>query len=178
MIRFLKHWRLAGVIFAGAAVLREARGDVAYLPFIGPPPLRFQTVVTPAQPPSARLVLPEPRATESTNAVAAGGGVPLPAAVSKPAQAVVEAVSLPATNNAVSAAPAAPKSSEISATPAVMPIPADNLLSVMPQMLADYFVPGGGTNAGSIVVAAPVRVLFVPPSPQSDTESRAEYKVQ
>ena len=91
MIRFLKHWRLAGVIFAGAAVLREARGDVAYLPFIGPPPLRFQTVVTPAQPPSARLVLPEPRATESTNAVAAGGGVPLPAAVSKPAQAVVEA---------------------------------------------------------------------------------------
>jgi hypothetical protein len=177
MIRFLKHWRLAGVIFAGAVVLREARGGVAYLPFIGPPPLRFQAVVTPAKSSAVKLVLAEPRVTESTNAVLTNAVAAPPPAVPKPAAAVAVVVSLPVTNNAVSSAPLAAENPTKPAAPAVLPIPADNLLSITPQSLAGYFVPGGGRNAGGMTLAVPVKVDFVPPPP-SGIESRAEYKVQ
>ena len=59
----------------------------------------------------------------------------------------------------------------------VFALPTPDLLSITPQMLTTYFHPVEfGTNAAGL--AGPFHVSFMPPLPQPDKSSHAEYIVK
>ena len=156
------------------ATATAINADSAYLPVTGPPPLRFEVAMTRtfdfstvgknAVPPpktEAVSVLMEP-AHGSTNAAATVVSI-------TESNGSVLSVALPNT---------APEESVVPEPP-VAPHPADNLLVITPQMLAEYFKPfPGATNAAGVSVFLPVQIGFTPPTDKAPVASRATYKVQ
>jgi hypothetical protein len=147
-----------------------AHASMPYLPLIGPPALRLQTVKTP--PPG--LLTFQPRTALAFPATATNS----PAA-SLAAAAVTNTLALPPITP-VQTMPAPAPSPELALgdnfTAPILSLPTPDLLGITPQMLATYFRPMQlGTN--SALLAAPFRVSFMPPLPP-DKSSHAEYIVK
>jgi hypothetical protein len=141
------------VVTLGAA----AHASLPYLPQIGPPPLRVQTVRSPASPVVQFLAF----ATAATNATAAAHQGTGPAAI------FTGPVNLAGT----------PENAGTGAFPMPMyALPTPDLVGITPQMLAAYFRPIQiGTNG--LPMDSEYRVDFMPPLPP-DHSSHAEYKVK
>ena len=143
-----------------------ANAGSAYLPVTGPTPLRFEIAMTRVfdfASVGKILVLPLRPESVETNIVS-------------PVVTVTESNTSPATItiSTTSGGDEAP-----APEPPVAPHPADNLLVITPQMLAEYFKPfPGATNAGGVSVFLPVQVGFTPPTDKAPVASRATYKVQ
>ena len=155
-----------GIVLAlGAA----AHASLPYLPLIGPPSLRVQ-------------------ALKSPNAAPIGKIEALSAADPAKSLAALEAKIFPGLTNATGGetvlagsrpliGPGADKSLEETFSASVFALPTPDLLSITPQMLATYFRPVQfGTNAAALV--GPFHVGFMPPQPQPEKSSRAEYIVK
>jgi hypothetical protein len=160
-----------GIMLVVGAV---AHASMPYLPLIGPPALRLQTVKTP----------PADWLTFQSRKVPAS---PATATNSSAASAVMAAATAAATNALAQppmapapATPALAQSPELALgdnfTAPILSLPTPDLLGLTPQMLATYFRPMQvGTN--SALLAAPFRVSFMPPLPP-DKSSHAEYIVK
>jgi hypothetical protein len=140
----------------------------AYLPLVGPPPLRFEKAMSHAKtiswvPP---VLTPPPIAVETN---------PIPVSInsSMPIENVVTPP--PATPAITASAPPMPEN--LPAIPTVQPRPANDLLVVSPDMLVDYFRPNNHVkNAADVHVLAPVN--FTPPPSVSMPSSQAIYNSQ
>ena len=167
MITWLfEHRRFRIILVALASLAGQPTRGGAYLPLVGPPPLRFEVAInraklvswaTPVLPPpvvAAETNLPSTTDTDST----ASANVPPPAS----AQARRPG-SLPPENLSTNSAPQGQS--------------ANDLLVITPEMLVDYFKPGNdATNATRVRVLAPVD--FTPPASASIPSSQAIYKNQ
>lgn len=179
------HRRLTGLIcagFAGLFLIHEARGGYAYLRVVGPPALRFQAVTT-------NCYVFDPKAFNFEAKLVAT------------ASNVVDQLTTPATNETTAVEPAMPvpvKNPQpvvITTGNPVNPVndPAGNynfafpastasdLLTVTPQMIAEYLKPqaAAGTNQfdrPGTAVFVPVQMPFLPPAAQGTAESRATYQ--
>lgn len=175
------------VIMAGLTG-RQAHGAVAYLPAIGPAPLRFEQapatgavltwkpLLLPAALPAETNKAPD---TAKTPANTTNNGVAiLTANAAPPAQATIQ------TNNSTASSLAAIKTGdnnkpEMAPAPALFPAAQTGALGpVTPQMLAEFFKPGpGGRDQNQTAVFVPAEINFQPPPPPP-AESRAVYKVE
>jgi hypothetical protein len=171
------------IIVAGMAVVWPASGGDAYLPRIGPVPLRFELATAPG---TSLAWLP----LRSAPGTAGKARTSVPVA-GIPANATNEVAgkTLPpvATNNisiSASSPPAAdPKGKtapDISPDPVILTDrPGDSPDLVMPQQLATFFQPArDGKNTKTAVILMPDGVGFTPPMPKAATESRAGYQTQ
>ena len=170
------------VLATGVVMVSHARGSTAYLPTVGPAPLRFEPITTPettlawkpllltAARPPGNAGVPTPAAettvTNATNSVAA-------MAVSAPVTNVINAVSGPMAD------PGEQKEPELLLIPPIFPVESNQLSGpVTPQILVEYLKPGlGGKNPAGTAVILPVGIDFTPPAPKP-AESRAVYKSQ
>lgn len=163
---------LGMILVLGAA----ARGGLPYLPLIGPPPLRVQTL----RPPTAGVVkfTPEAKLLSGTN----------DAAATPTNDTALAAAPFGTTNDAdagsmttPAGAPAAERPDQSlgdNFTASVFALPTPDLLGITPQMLAAYFHPvPGGTN---MILTGPFHVSFIPPQPPDKAvkSSHAEYIVK
>jgi hypothetical protein len=158
----------AGIaLFAWSAVgINGAIG--AYLPALGPAPLRFQSppafvatvsMLPPLRSAEAEVLEPEPAVTNE--AAAAEPPVVQPAA---------PAVSAERKNTLAEAVPPV----ESAPPPPPVEIPATPI--VTPQMLIEYFRPSAtGTNAGTSVI---IPGAFLPPQSAPPSSSAATYNVK
>lgn len=153
---------LAIVVACGAA----ARAAMPYLPLIGPPPLRFQTVRTPA----ATVVK-----FTATPALTATNPMVATRAPASPGPTNSTIAGRPATSGSL-IGPDTNQALGDNSSASVFALPTPDLLGISPQALAAYFRPvQWGTN-----VLAPVGLLpvsFMPPVPP-DKSSHAEYNVK
>ena len=179
-----KPGRLKGAICAIAALffgMLPASAIVAYLPIVGPPPLRFELFTTnifsysqfKLDLANRSQIKPAPQA--STNN---------PSTVS---QAIISQPPSPAI--ATSAPGTSGNSEENVAGGENRPTPRENfnfppstasdLLTVTPQMIAQYLKPDpAATNAldrPGAVVFVPADLPFTPPTPKGNSESQANY---
>jgi hypothetical protein len=153
------------VVALGAA----AHAAMPYLPLIGPPPLRLQTVASPAAVAPVKFQAPPAVAATNAPAVAGTGITPVTNAV-----ASTGLNSPPAIPLLVPESPDQSLGDSFSASVFAMPTP--DLLGITPQMLAAYFRPVQlGTNSATLVGQFPVS--FMPPLPP-DKSSHAEYIVK
>lgn len=162
--RLFKHCRACIILVALAAVTEPSTRGAAYLPLVGPPPIRFQKATDgskifswtpPAIIPPAVAVetnLPSVTSTIPVNNVAA------PQPVIEPANT-----------------PVPPPSENLATNSVVQTRSANDLLVVTPEMLVDYFKPNhNATNAANVRVLAPVD--FTPPASGSIPSSQAIYR--
>lgn len=182
-----KPGRLKGAICAIAALffgVLPASAIVAYLPIVGPPPLRFELFTTNIfnysqfKLDSANRSSTKPPPQTSTNSQPA-----VSQAMTSPPSPVA------GTPTAASAAAPSNNSEEIVAgaqnPPSARenfnfpPSTASDLLTVTPQMIAQYLTPDRtGTNAldrPGAVVFVPADLPFTPPTPKGSSESQANY---
>lgn len=177
----LDGWML--IIVAGMAVVWPVSGGDAYLPRIGPVPLRFELAMAAG---TSLAWLP----LRSAPGAAGQARTPVPVA-GIPANATNEVAgkTLPpvATNNisisASSPSAADPKGKtalDISPDPVILTDhPGDSPDLVMPQQLATFFQPApDGKNTKTAVILMSDGVGFTPPMPRAAAESRAVYKTQ
>jgi hypothetical protein len=159
-----KHCRACVIWVAFAALMEPLARGAAYLPLVGPPPMRFEKAAVGAK----TISWTPPTLTPSTIAIETN----VPSITS----------SIPA--NSVAQAPPA-----IEPVKAPVPLPAENLstnstdqtrsandlLVVTPEMLVDYFKPNdNATNATDVRVLVPVN--FTPPASASIPSSQAIYR--
>lgn len=180
MSKILKVLNFSEVILAliiGLLAARSAQGRQAYLPLVGPPPLRFEIPTTNTPAILAELTLPVPESETETNqdttkTAANKNELPFAPPPVLPA-ATLAAASMYHKETVVDTAQGAPPP----------PNPASNMLNIAPQMFNQYFMPtpGGGAvvepngyQPGDTVLV-PAELGFVPPLPP---ESRAVYKSQ
>lgn len=152
------------MLLAGCAVvLNSAFG--AYLPQLGPSPLRFRPLPTFTATVAMFLPLRMDDATLPTNAEIVN-----PATNSPPMESLeplgpppnAEIAALGATNSAAPAASDPP------------PVVLDGPVRITPQMLVDFFKPVlNGTNAAPVTAPGGP---FMPPQPQPPSPSSATYK--
>jgi hypothetical protein len=174
---------LTGAIAISLFAVPETRGERAYLPAVGSPPLRFQAITTNhfvfnlesfAQPPKpaeisntmAQAVAPP---VNTTNLVENPNSIPV---FSQTNQASVKPETVADTkNNSVPPFNFANSSSS-----------ASDLLTVTPQMISEYLKPAqteaNRADQPGTVVFVPAEMQFTPPTPNASAESRAIYKVQ
>ena len=151
------------VLVALVALMDLPARGAAYLPIVGPPPLRFAPAKAGAKnvawtPPTPTLPtsVVETNKSNATPAIPANNIAPPPPAV-EPASIPVP---LPVEN--------------LSTNSTVQTHPANNLLVVTPEMLVDYFKPNNkATNAANVRVLVPVN--FTPPASASTPSSQAIY---
>jgi hypothetical protein len=173
--RIGRDWKIAGVKLAVVAVIIAAQslwGAPAYLPAVGPTPLRFEaqtprgmTLAWKAQFP---LTPPaKPADAPSTNSIATA----TPAT-----NAVVMSTSSPAPDTTGANSMLTPQ------TPVMVPYQSDESgAAITPQALAGYFKPtpgwhrSGGGDDGNTGEGRQPPVGFMPPSPKPP-ESRATYR--
>lgn len=161
---FLLLLHRASIILVALAALTEppARG-AAYLPLVGPPPMRFVKATDGSKtiswtPPAliSPAVVVEPTLPSVTTTIPVNNVVP-PRPVIEPANTPVP---LPTGN--------------LSTNSSVQTRSANELLMVTPEMLVDYFKPNNNaTNAANVHVLAPVN--FTPPASASIPSSQAIY---
>jgi hypothetical protein len=187
MSRHSKLREITGVLCALATSIfafHEARGERAYLPSVGSPPLRFQafttnhlvfnleSFVTPVKPAETSNAVTQ-IAANSTNNVAVSSQIPVALAnANQTNQVPVE----PETG-------AGEKNN--SETPVFSPnvsSSASDLLTVTPQMITEYLKPAqtqtDQANQTNPVVFVPAELQFAPPAPKAPGESEATYKTQ
>lgn len=170
------------VIMVGWGAVCPVRGEAAYLPCIGPVPLRFELLATaggaaPAWKPLRMMqrsvtnaVVSAPDAenqADATNRVVSKSLAPV-------ATKVIRAVSLPVTGAGEQKDSGSYPVSLVSAVP-----PDDSSVVVSPQTLAVFFHPapgGGNTNAATVLV--PEKLGFTPPLSKTAGESQALYQTQ
>jgi hypothetical protein len=169
-------------IMVGWGVVCPVRGEVAYLPCIGPVPLRFELLATaggavPAWKPLRMMLrsvtnaaVPAPDAENPTNATPPVVSLsPTPAATN-----VIRAVSLPVTGAGEKKDSGSYPVSLVSAVP-----PDDSSVVVSPQTLAVFFHPApGGENTNAAMVLVPEKFGFTPPLSKAAGESQALYQTQ
>ena len=155
----------ACLILVALAVLTEplTRG-AAYLPLVGPPPMRFEKATEspkniawtpPASIPPPIIVEPTPPSVTTT--------IPDNNTVSPP----------PVIEPANTAVPVQPDNSFTNSV--VQARSANEMLVVTPEMLVDYFKPNNNaTNAANVRVLVPVN--FTPPASASMPSSQAIYR--
>jgi hypothetical protein len=155
----MKHWSRVSLPYIALAMLMACdcsqAGAMPYLAAIGPVPLRFESVVP------AKVFSWEPSSPITIQA-------PPPPVVFKylAPKPVVEVT----TNQALSVA--IPADTSTNSVPP--PHSANDLLVVTPEMLVDYFKPGGNaTNQPDSRVLAPVG--FTPPPSVTSPSSQAIY---
>jgi hypothetical protein len=156
----LKPQTLGRILFSivlGAFPGYEACGGGAYLPCVGPPGLRFETIPVPSPSSAMIFTLSVPK----DNFAAIRATEPHP----------------PATNSILTAASSvnianSPENVSGGSNP-IIPMPATDDSVVMPQMLLDYLRP---TAHGAVFV--PINFGFIPPVPVIIQPSRAVYKSQ
>jgi len=150
-----------------ATATATARASDAYLPLIGPPPMRFEVALAKTFVYTrAKAVVEEtkPLAIASTNAV-----------VELPNVSVPE----PVTNAVSEILPSVPDNETVAPVFTPPYSPAAEMLLITPQMLAEYFKPApGATNAAGVSVFVPVQLGFTPPTEKTPPSSRATYKTQ
>ena len=144
----------------------EARGGDAYLPFIGPPPLRFETAA-PGASPAAKMLPANSPSSPATNAMVSPA-----AAVPAATKAVAAATTSVETNSTAAAG------GQSTGQPMIVPLPVNDLTVVTPRMLADYLKPVAGAGREGALAASPGKINFQPPTPQPELQSRATYKTQ
>lgn len=174
---------LALALLAGTVIGPRLPASTAYLPVIGPAPLRLETMPAPGATWSWKFPIPAARAVEPTNppapAVAATTNInspvnpPVAAALATNADQAPAALTTGAnaqTNvNVVATAP----------PPAILPLAPGDTMTITPQLLADYFKPmPGAENSAAPVMFVPAEAGFTPPIPQPAPESRAVYQTQ
>ena len=149
-----------------------ARGG-AYLPWAGPPPLRFAAAPHAKffswRPPALPAIQTNPPPASSLQPLEKGGNpaVPPPSASEK----TVPNLNLPSAG----AAEVPTNSLPAENVPASPPNAANNLLNVSPEMLLDYFQSTDALS-DSTNARAPERVIFVPPLPFPAISSQATYE--
>ena len=159
-----KRCRACAILIALASLTELPARDAAYLPLIGPPPLRFEKATDGSKkimwiPPA----LVQPAVTIETNLPPVTSTMPInnigpPPPAIGPANAPV---SLSQENSST-------KSTEQTKS-------ANDLLEITPEMLVDYFKPNNyATNAANVRVLAPVN--FTPPASASMPSSQAIYR--
>jgi hypothetical protein len=169
------------IIAAGMAVVWPVSGGDAYLPSIGPVPLRFELATVPGTlltwpslrpAPAAKASAPVPVVDSPTNAIHEIAGKPLSPVVTNGVS--ISAVSPPASD------PKEEKAPEMSPDSVVLTDhPGNPSDPVMPQQLATFFQPASaGKNTKTAVILMPDSVGFTPPMPKAAAESRAVYKIQ
>ena len=176
---------IAVAIVVGFLAVHEARGERAYLPAVGAPPLRFQAVITNHFAFNLESIAPPPKTTAISNSNAVAQTV-APAAN---ATNLVENSSPVPVFSETNQVPARPEivtdTKNNSVTPFNFANPssaASDLLTVTPQMITEYLKPAeNDTNRAAqpgAVVFVPAELQFNPPAPNGSAESRAIYKVQ
>jgi hypothetical protein len=190
MGRQRKLWRLACVILVvttAIAITHAFGGAIAYLPSIGPAPMRFEPVADPDAAFAWKLLRPL-QPTTGSSAVT----VPVAETVTNTTNGLVFMASpLPSTNDAIAAAstpaadPGTSKNLETFPGSTALLASSDGSSSpVTAQILAGFFKPTagaknlGGTNLTGAVVFMPADIGFTPPSPGPVPESKAIYKSQ
>ena len=159
-----KRFRACAILIALASLTELPARDAAYLPLIGPPPLRFEKV---ADGPKKITWIPpalvQRAVTVETNLPSVTSIMPVNNVVTPPP-------AIGPANAPVSASPGnlATKSTEQAKS-------ANDLLEVTPEMLVDYFKPNNNaTNAANVRVLVPVN--FTPPASVSIPSSQAIYR--
>ena len=139
-----------------------AHPSSAYLPMVGPAPLRFEAVPAPGAADAWKLLLlaqKAARAAVATNATNVAVITPIPAATTNAANLVsLPLVSRPDETNSETAPDAA----------MLPPMGDDTFDPSTPQAWADFFKPGSGGRFGGPRTEEP---RFVPPAPKSATET-------
>jgi hypothetical protein len=159
-----KHCRACIILAAYAALIGPQAKGAAYLPLVGPPPLRFEKATVGARtiswtPPA----LTPPAVVIETNLLPVTSAIPVnnvgpPSPANGPANTLVP---LPQEN--------------LSTNSAVRNRSANDLLVITPEMLVDYFKPNNNaTNAANVRVLVPVS--FTPPASASIPSSQAIYR--
>ena len=174
-----KFIRVIGAIIAGLFATQEARVVGEYLPIVGPPPLRFQAVITndfvfnlepseAAEEPvetSNTVAQPDAPAVNVTNIIAVSNSISLSSAETNQASVVTDE-----TNNYE--------------TPVISPdssSSASDLLTVSPQMITEYLQPAqkarGWNNRRNqdTAVFVPLDMQFAPPTTNAPVQSEAIY---
>lgn len=148
------------IVTGGIILMPDARGGDAYLPRIGPAPLRIAT--------AKRISAPKPVFFP----------VPEPAPETKPSEPPIPV----STNSTEITKPIMEKAPPLEMNPAKtveetnLTFPADNLLNTTPNMLIDYFKPLPGVTNSGVSIVLPADVNFMPPIPKES--SRATYKIE
>lgn len=183
LLRSRKFIGVIGAIIANIFAIHEARGVNAlnaYLPIVGPPPLRFQAVIT------NHFVFNLASFEATEDSVEASNTTAQLAAPATNA-ASIKAVSAPifvssAKTNQVSAAPDEKNNSETPVISPISPSSASDLLTATPEMITDYFQPAqkaGGwvnrRNQSDNSVFVPLEMQFTPPMPNASVKSEAIY---
>ena len=174
----------AGVLLTvvtGMVAVSPAVGAIAYLPSVGPAPLRFELTTDPG----ASLAWKSLRPLLQPGA---GTGILIPAAqttTNATNDVVSKASSLPATNvistaSVLAADQGERKNSDTIPEPMIFPGQTDESSSpVTAQILAGFFKPVPGVkNPDGTVVFVPAEIEFIPPSARPVNESQAIYKSQ
>jgi hypothetical protein len=179
LLRPRKFVSVIGIIIAGMFAVHEARGVGEYLPIVGPPPLRFQAVITNhflfSLESSEATEEPEETSNTVTQLAAPAANVTNIIAVSNsisiaPAETNQTSVVTDETNN-----PETPVISSDSSPSA------SDLLTVSPQMITEYLQPAqrsrGWTNRRNqnTAVFVPLDMQFAPPTTNAPVESEAIY---
>jgi hypothetical protein len=140
---YRRHFPL--IVIASMGVLISSWANTAYLPAVGPSPLRFRPVFMP-----------------NTNGVALPAPVPAQSAPSLPAEKKTSVSTTPP--------PPHPSAPTIDQTDAIAEPPRSDG-EISPQMLLKYF--NRSTNGNAAAVSAPLD--FTPPRPVEAASSKAEY---
>jgi hypothetical protein len=168
-------------VVIGTALARPTPGAVAYLPSVGPAPLRFQAATAPG----LEWAWKRLQAPDKNNAPARSAET----LVSPTNGVVANSTGTAATNtvtkaDSVSAASGVSQGDKTATEPSwdagMMPDQSDDLSTpVTPQVLAEFFKAGpGGKNPGAGAGGKAGQIGFTPPTPKSGAESRATYKTQ
>lgn len=151
----------------------------AYLPYLGPGPLRFER---PARVSKAAPVAAPEATTPGTVGNSAAPAETTPATQVPPPVPPTNTVvvALPATNEAPAMAEPPATSVETATNQVMLPAASTPQASsepeITPQMLVQYFktpVPAGSTNGAGVIVTLP---LFQPPQPARIPPSSARYE--
>jgi hypothetical protein len=180
---FSKSCKFIGKICAVAAsvfFVHETRGESAYLPSVGSPPLRFQVVSTNYFVFDSKPAAPAANPTK-TSAVATTSATPTANHTN------ITEISNPISNSSANTNQTSAADEENNSETPIIPITssssASDLLTVSPQMITEYLKPAQTvtdtkTNQPEPVIFVPVEMQFTPPAPKSSSESRATYKTQ
>jgi len=162
-------------VLTAMAGTHSMQGAVAYLPCIGPSPLRFEPMADPGASLAWKSLRPLPPPAQIMEAMTNATN-----------DVVIKESSTPNTNNTIVAAsaptavPVEANNSGSAANPVILPASSDDSSSpVTAQILAGFFKPSaGGKNTTGNAVILPTQLGFTPPSPNSAPESKAVYKSQ
>jgi len=173
-------------VMAGMLAAHPVQGGIAYLPSIGPAPMRFEVTTNSDESLAWKSLCPLLPAVESSN-------VPVPEVTAlnpDTNDVVIKVSSAPVTNALASASvsaakPGENKNSETSPGTVMLPVQTDESSNpIIPQLLAGFFKPTpagkkpGGRNPAGAAVFMPAEIGFTPPSSTPVPVSQASYKTE